>query len=652
MDGTAPKGKDSAILVDQAVEFLENFATRLEPTHIDPAVGRDEEIERVLTILTRKGKPNVALIGDAGVGKTTIAEGVAAALGRGEGRKALQGASVWQVHISHLLAGIGVIGTLEERVKGLILAAKHARAILFFDEMHALFSSESRHPASIADLLKPAMARGEVQIIGATTAEEYRRHILPDPALSRRFTAVHVRPIRGHGDVVHILRAVRESYEQHHGVSIPDDLLPTIVTLSDRYIPMRSFPEKAIDVMDMAAATAARADVLARDDAQGIERMAESGDFERALRMQLEMIERMGSVTPTMTLDHVYQAIAALTNIPVARITVNTGDRIALIDQGIRQQVVGQDAAVDQVMDALCRAGAGIRTNPARPIGVFLFVGPSGVGKTSMAAAIAEHWFGGSDALVRVDMNRLSSAHDISVLTGAPPGYIGYGQATPFDALRFNPHRVVLLDEIEKADPQVFLALMQAFDEGMVQTANGTVSLRHAVVIMTSNAGMSYHAPRRLGLTPIGGERQSIQEAALDDLQKFFRPEMMNRIDAIVHFAPLERGHLVEIVRARGQRLIDLLQEQGVTLRIDESVYDEIARDALQQPMYGARPALRAFEQSIEKQVAQWLITHAGDPPKNLAIDLAPDGSIRVGAAPEENRSVMTLTYATRGRTR
>ncbi|MGB9763299.1 MAG: AAA family ATPase [Minisyncoccia bacterium] len=645
---TPTPSKDSAISVEQAMEFLGTFATRIEPDHVSPVAGREEEIDRILSILSRKGKPNVALVGEAGVGKTTIVEGVAAALARGDGHPALHGASIWQVHLSHLLAGTGVVGSMEERVKGMLLAAAHARAILFFDEMHAVLSSTPRHPAPIADLLKPAMARGEVQIIGATTTEEYRRHILPDPALSRRFTAVHVRPMQGHAAVVQVLHLLREAYERYHGVSIPEDLLPMIVTLSDRYIPARSFPEKAIDLMDMAAAIAARAQRYGQES----ETLAQSGDFEHALRVQLAMIDRLETSPPLVRLDHVYKAVATLTNIPVEQVTVNTGNRMALIEQGIRRQVVGQDAAVDQVIGALRRAGAGIRTNPARPIGVFLFVGPSGVGKTSLASAIAEHWFGGSDAMVRVDMTMFGSEHTVSMLTGAPPGYVGYGDATPFDAIRFNPHGVVLLDEIEKAAPQVLTALMQAFDEGTMPTANGPVSLRHAIVIMTSNAGMDSHIPRRMGLAPSGGERQTLQDASLQALHAFFRPEMMNRIDAIVHFAPLEHAHLVEIVRGRSQRLIDLLQEQGVTLHIDESVYDAIARDALQHPMYGARPALRAFEQSIEAPVAQWLIVHADAPQKRLTVDVGPDGAIRVGPTQETPQSVMRAAYGARGRTR
>src|SRR5947199_3125985 len=549
---------------EETYQALEKFGRDLtqaaEDGKLDPVIGRDEEIRRVIQVLSRRTKNNPVLIGDPGVGKTAIAEGLAQRIVAGDVPEGLKGKRVWALDIGALLAGSKYRGEFEERLKAVLTEIKNAEGelILFIDELHTIVGAGAAEGAvDAANMLKPMLARGELRCIGATTLDEYRKHIEKDAALERRFQPVFVgEPTVS--DTIPILRGLKERYEAHHGVRIRDAALVAAAVLSDRYISDRQLPDKAIDLIDEAASR---------------------------LRMEIDSApSEPPMVKEEVDEDDVAAVVGRWTGIPVERLLEGETEKLIHMEERLHERVVGQDEAVSAVANALRRARTGLQ-DPNRPIGSFVFLGPTGVGKTELARALAEFMFDDEHAMVRLDMSEYQERHTVARLVGAPPGYVGYeegGQLT--EAVRRRPYSVVLLDEIEKAHAEVFDVLLQVLDDGRLTDGQGrTVDFRNSVLIMTSN----------------------IRNAA--DLGEFFRPEFLNRIDEIVVFSPLSREQIGEIVELQLGRLRERLAARGISLELTDAAKEAIA-EAGWDPAYGARPLKRAIQRLLENPLALRLL--------------------------------------------
>jgi ATP-dependent Clp protease ATP-binding subunit ClpB len=653
----------------QALEKFGRDLTELaEEGKLDPVIGRDEEIRRVIQVLSRRTKNNPVLIGDPGVGKTAIAEGLAQRIVAGDVPEGLKGKRVWALDIGALLAGSKYRGEFEERLKAVLTEIKNAEGelILFIDELHTIVGAGAAEGAvDAANMLKPMLARGELRCIGATTLDEYRKHIEKDAALERRFQPIFVGE-PSVADTIAILRGLKERYEAHHGVRIRDAALVAAAVLSDRYISDRQLPDKAIDLIDEAAsrlrmeidsspleldeaerrvrqleielaamgkeskerrepverelaeARERRGELAARwaREKEALERVKEimsridelkmeaeraerSGDLGRVAEirygelpeLEKELTERDGAapveepmVKEEVDEDDVAEVVARWTGIPVSRLLEGETEKLIHMEERLHERVVGQDEAVEAVANALRRARTGLQ-DPNRPIGSFIFLGPTGVGKTELARALAEFMFDDERAMVRLDMSEYQERHTVARLVGAPPGYVGYeegGQLT--EAVRRRPYCVVLLDEIEKAHNEVFDVLLQILDDGRLTDGQGrTVDFRNTVIIMTSN----------------------IRSAA--SLSEHFRPEFLNRIDEIVEFEPLSREQLAEIVELQLRRLRERLAERGLGLELTDEAKEVIA-EAGWDPTYGARPLKRALQRLVENPLALRLL--------------------------------------------
>jgi ATP-dependent Clp protease ATP-binding subunit ClpB len=653
----------------QALEKFGRDLTELaEQGKLDPVIGRDEEIRRVIQVLSRRTKNNPVLIGDPGVGKTAIAEGLAQRIVAGDVPEGLKGKRVWALDIGALLAGSKYRGEFEERLKAVLTEIKNAEGqlILFIDELHTIVGAGAAEGAvDAANMLKPMLARGELRAIGATTLDEYRKHIEKDAALERRFQPIFVGE-PSVADTIAILRGLKERYEAHHGVRIRDAALVAAAVLSDRYISDRQLPDKAIDLVDEAAsrlrmeidsspleldeaerrrrqleielaamakeqpdvrepveralaeareqesALAARwakeketleriKDVMTRiDELKGeAERAERGGELQRVAEirygelpeLERELAERDGAVPEGEPMvkeevdeDDIAQVVARWTGIPVSRLLEGETEKLIHMEERLHERVVGQDEAVEAVANALRRARTGLQ-DPNRPIGSFIFLGPTGVGKTELARALAEFMFDDERAIVRLDMSEYQERHTVARLVGAPPGYVGYeegGQLT--EAVRRRPYSVVLLDEIEKAHHEVFDVLLQILDDGRLTDGQGrTVDFRNTVIIMTSN----------------------IRSAGA--LSEHFRPEFLNRIDEVVEFEPLTREQLGEIVELQLARLRERLAERGLRLELTDAA-KEIVAEAGWDPTYGARPLKRALQRLVENPLALRLL--------------------------------------------
>ena len=617
---------------------------------LDPIVGRTTELERVVQILSRRTKNNPVLIGEPGVGKTAIAELLAQRIVSGDVPETLTGKRLLTLDIGSLVAGTKYRGEFEERLKKVLEELKAAGdCILFVDELHMLVGAGAAEGAvDAANILKPTLARGELQCIGATTLDEYRKHIEKDAALERRFQPIVVEEPTSE-ETIEILKGIRGRYEEHHNLHISDDALSAAAHLSSRYVSDRFLPDKAIDLIDEASSRVrirrAATPPSTEDAMKGIERIqrekvaaTEAEQFEyaeelgnREVRLREKILEMgdwaqegTGVATPTVSEGDISEVVAMWTGIPVARVASEESARLIRMEEAIKERVVGQDEAVESIARAVRRARAGLK-DPRRPIGVFLFLGPTGVGKTHLARALAEFMFDSQDNMIKLDMSEFGEKHTVARLIGSPPGYVGYddgGQLT--DTVRRKSYCLILLDEIEKAHPEVFNLLLQIFDEGNLADAKGRkVDFRNTIVIMTSNVGSDLiKRDSNLGFSVTSDESQSHEDAyqrmkdkVLNELKNVFRPEFLNRIDNTVVFHALTKEHIRRIVDLELRQTERRLSMQGITLEITESAKDWLGEKGYDQ-VFGARPLRRVIQENIEDQLSEMLLTSrfvAGD---------------------------------------
>lgn len=605
---------------------------------IDPAAGRQRELRRVITVLGRRQKNNPVLIGEPGVGKTAIVEGLARRIHAGDVPATLRGKRIVSLNMGGIVAGAMFRGQFEQRIKAMLEELRQApEVIVFIDELHTVVGAGAAEGAvGAADMLKPALARGEIRCIGATTLDEYRKHVEKDAALERRFQPIMVDEPTAE-EAIEMLQIVRPNYEAHHGVSITDESIEAAVKLADRYINDRFLPDKAIDVMDEAA-SALRLEATEKgivspmlvsdletelaDIQNKKEAAANAEDYERAAMLrQQELLaqnklekaraEAGGSITLIVTPEHVAQIVENWTGVPVSQMLESERQNLRTLEDDLRKRVVGQDEAIGAVARAIRRSRAGLK-DPRRPIGSFLFLGPTGVGKTELARALAAELFGGEDAMIRLDMSEYMESHTVSRLFGSPPGYVGYdegGQLT--EQVRRRPYSVILLDEVEKAHPQVFNTLLQIMDDGRLTDGQGrTVDFKNAVVIMTSNAGSAdLKRASRIGFSPLrsSDEREEQHEAmrskAMEGLKRMFRPEFINRIDQIVVFHSLGKHELYRIVDLLLTQVRNRLSEQKIELVVSNEVKDFLLREGYDEE-YGARPLRRAIQTHVDDALA------------------------------------------------
>ncbi len=611
---------------------------------IDPVIGRAAEIERVIQILSRRTKNNPCLIGEPGVGKTAIAEGLAQKIANDEVPELLRGKRVVTLDLTGMVAGTKYRGDFEERIKNAIdEVIQSGDVILFIDEIHTLIGAGSAEGAvDAANILKPSLARGELQIIGATTLDEYRKHIEKDAALERRFQPVTVGEPTPE-EAMLILRGLRDKYEAHHKVKITDEALDAAVTLSTRYISDRYLPDKAIDLVDEAASRVRLKAFTPPPDLKALEeeqkRLAEEKksavneqDFERAARLRDEeraltdrlkeqkeqWQEKNAGITGEVTAKEIAEIVSGWTGIPVVQLTEEEGQRLLRMEDTLHERIVGQDEAVSAVARAIRRGRVGLK-DPKRPIGSFIFLGPTGVGKTELCKALAEAMFGDENAIVRLDMSEYMEKHTVSRLVGSPPGYVGYeegGQLT--EKIRRKPYSVVLFDEIEKAHPDVFNMLLQILEDGILTDSQGRrVNFKNTVIIMTSNVGARQITEKRqFGFGDVAGEavtadsQKRIREDVMVELKRAFRPEFLNRIDDIIVFQQLNQADIEEIARRMLTSLDQRLGDMGMRVRVADEAVAELARAGF-DPVYGARPLRRAIQSKLEDPLAERLLEGA-----------------------------------------
>ncbi|WNC15045.1 ATP-dependent Clp protease ATP-binding subunit [Brevibacillus brevis] len=604
---------------------------------LDPVIGRQKEIERVIQVLSRRTKNNPVLIGEPGVGKTAIAEGLAQKIVNNEIPETLRDKRVMTLDMGTVVAGTKYRGEFEDRLKKIMDEIRQAgNIILFIDELHTLIGAGGAEGAiDASNILKPALARGELQCVGATTLDEYRKYIEKDAALERRFQPIQVDEPTAE-DAVKILHGLRDRYEAHHRVKITDEAIEQAVKLSDRYITDRFLPDKAIDLVDEAASKVrlqsftvppnlkelegrleeVRKEKDAAVQSQEFEEAAALRDQEQKLREELDKTkkdwkERQGQLNMEVTPEDIAQVVASWTGIPVLKLKEEEAERLLKMEDILHSRVIGQEEAVKSVSRAVRRARAGLK-DPKRPVGSFIFLGPTGVGKTELARAVAETLFGDEDAMIRVDMSEYMEKHSTARLVGAPPGYVGYdegGQLT--EKVRRKPYSVILLDEIEKAHPDVFNILLQVLDDGRLTDSKGrTVDFRNTVVIMTSNVGASMIKKNTtLGFTTGDTERkyQDMKDKVMDELKKSFRPEFLNRIDEVIVFHSLEQEHIEQIVSLMTDELRKRLREQSIDFQLTDEAKKVLAKEGF-DPAYGARPLRRAIQRHIEDRLSEELL--------------------------------------------
>ena len=644
---------------EQRYRSLEKYSVDLTDLarvgKLDPVVGRDAEIRQVMQTLTRRTKNNPVLIGEAGVGKTAIAEGLASKIIADDVPDSLRDKRVMALDMGRLVAGAKFRGEFEERLKSVIdeVTASEGEVIVFLDEMHTLVGAGAGEGSlDASNMLKPPLARGELQAIGSTTLDEYRKHIEKDPALARRFQPVYVEE-PDLEQAIAILKALKPRYEAHHKVTMTDGALDAAVRLGDRYITDRKLPDKAIDFIDEAAskvridAGMLPPELQAKDNRRRElmdleERAHQLGDYEtvarhRTERMRLEAeleaehgaMDRPAGDELVVTENDVAQLVSNWTGIPVGQLMEGEAERLLHMEEHLHKRVIGQDEAINAVADTVRRARSGLN-DPKRPYGSFIFLGPTGVGKTELSRALAEFLFNDEDSMVRLDMSEYGERHTVSRLIGAPPGYVGYddaGQLT--EAVRRRPHRVILFDEIEKAHPDVFNILLQILEDGRLTDGQGrTVDFRNTVIIMTSNLGTGDLSQKPFGLNHSSDQEESagrvtpeMERAVHEALRRAFRPELLNRIDETIVFHQLSRAQIGEIVQLLVAQVQERLVERGITCELTEDACDWLVEEGF-DVSYGARPLRRAIQRHLENQLSRGVLAGEFDEGDHIIADM------------------------------
>ena len=634
-----PRGNDkkSTATLDQYSRDLTQMARE---GRLDPVIGREEEIQRVIQILSRRTKNNPCLIGEPGVGKTAIAEGLAARIVEGNVPETIKDKRLLTLDLSGMVAGSKYRGEFEERIKKVIAEVKNAgNVLLFLDEIHTIIGAGGAEGAiDASNILKPSLARGEIQLIGATTLEEYRKHIEKDAALERRFQPVKVEEPTAE-EAIQILRGLKGRYEEHHHVTITDEAVVAAVKLSKRYINDRFLPDKAIDLIDEASSKTrldayvmpdeikileAQIEKLTKDKEEAIKSEAyeQAGEIKKKQLKKKEQLEKMtkqwqDSINKNNLIvdeDEIASVVSTWTKIPVQRIAQAESERLMKLEETLHNRVIGQDEAVAAVAKAIRRGRVGLK-DPDRPIGSFLFLGPTGVGKTELSKALAESLFGDENSMIRVDMSEYMEAHSTSKMIGSPPGYVGFDEAGGLtEKVRRKPYSVILFDEIEKAHPDVLNMLLQILDDGRLTDSHGrVVNFKNTVIIMTSNIGARLITDKKtLGFVSKENEQEQIEyektkKEVLAELKKQFRPEFINRIDEIIVFHKLTSEEIKKIADIMLKQIQNRLEEKGITLEIDEKAKEFITKKGTDSG-YGARPLRRTIQTMVEDKIAEEII--------------------------------------------
>lgn len=647
-----PGGQKTKSKTPTLDEFGRDLTQMAREAKLDPVIGRQDEIERLIQILSRRTKNNPVLIGDPGVGKTAIVEGLAQKIASGDAPEILLGKRVMTLDLAGVVAGTKYRGEFEQRLKNIMDEIHRAKnqIILFIDELHTVIGAGAAEGAiDASNMLKPALARGELQCIGATTLDEFRKHIEHDAALERRFQPIMVDPPSVE-ETVKILAGLRERYEQHHKVKITDEALKAAADLSDRYISDRYLPDKAIDLIDEAGAKArlatstmpqsikaqeAEIEGAAKEKdaaiaAQEFEKAARLRDKEKDLRKKYDEAkkkwrEKKDQVCPVITEDDISQIVSKWTGIPVTRISEKEQERLIHMEEELHRRIVGQEEALNVISQAVRRSRTGLK-DPRKPTGSFIFLGPTGVGKTELARALAEFLFGDEESLVRIDMSEYMEKFSVSRLIGAPPGYVGYeegGQLT--EAVRRKPYSVVLLDEIEKAHPDVFNILLQIMDDGVLTDNLGhKVDFKNAILIMTSNVGARLISRgKSLGFATQENaelDYKAMKDRVMEEVKKAFNPEFLNRLDEVIVFHPLAMEHMKNILELMLSRVSRRLSSQGLTLELTDAAKRFLLETGF-DPNFGARPLARTLQKSLEDPLAEEMLTKRVSPGNTVVID-------------------------------
>ena len=637
-------------------EFGTDLTLAASELRLDPVVGREKEIERVIQILARRTKNNPVLLGEPGVGKTAVAEGLAIRIVNSEVPDILENKKIIQLDMGLLIAGTKYRGEFEERLKKIMDEIRQAgNVILVIDEMHTLIGAGAAEGAiDAANILKPALSRGEIQVIGATTSDEYRKYIEKDSALERRFQPVIIEE-PSIDETIEIIRGLKPKYEEHHNLIISDDAIVAATKLSSKYINDRFLPDKAIDVIDEASSKV-RLKVCTlspegkelekelKDIIREKEEAIRNQEFERASSLrddEANMKDKIREVSeewrrqndankPTVTEDDVAEVVATMTGVPVTKLTEGESERLLKLEETLHNRVIGQSDAVTAISKAIRRARVGLKS-PNRPIGSFIFSGPTGVGKTELAKALAEAIFGSEDNMIRVDMSEFMEKHSTAKLIGSPPGYVGYDDGGHLaELVRKKPYSVILFDEIEKAHPDVFNIMLQILDDGRLTDAKGRhINFKNTVIIMTSNVGASMITTQgKLGFSTAETAKQDkyekLKETVNEELKKAFRPEFLNRIDDIIVFSHLSKEEIREIVDLMMKDLFKRLSERDLSIEVTDEVKDYLAKDGYSEA-YGARPLRRLIQKKIEDQLAEEILTNAYQPGDTIVLKLEND---------------------------